>query len=87
MKRIQSLVLAMVIAGLLVGCDEEQLQDPLARLYRANQELSRQVEAQTRVIFVMGTSLILEGAAFAVALFVLWKRKGGRPSTEKTAVH
>jgi hypothetical protein len=84
MKPVQSLVVALFLSGLLVGCDETQIQDPLAQLYRANQELSRQVEAQSRVIFMMGAAVILLGAGLAVALGVLWK-KGGRPSATTTA--
>ena len=85
MKRAVYLIPALVVLiALLAGCSSAIThEDPMAKLLRANAELQRQVEAQSRVIFTMGTALCLAGAGLAVTLGALWW-KGGRPSTTNT---
>lgn len=85
MKRAVYLIPALVLIALLAGCSSAIIpEDPMAKVLRANAELQRQVEAQSRVIYVCCGVLILLGASLAVSLGALWWTKGGRPSTTST---
>jgi hypothetical protein len=79
-------VLAVLTSLLAIGCNEPPpVDDTAARLYRANQELQRQVEAQGRVISTMGVALALVGGSLAITLTVLWWRGGAISKTQSHA--
>jgi len=62
----------------VAGCDAPPpVEDPVARLMRANQELQRQVQSQARTIQVLGLVAVMMGGGLAVTLAAAWRK--GRP--------